>query len=57
MQKNLGYVIPSLVIPDATTGIGYWYLGNVPLGVRATGTMWTIGEDHYWVITNEYTFM
>lgn len=47
MQKNLGYVVPSIVI-DSTTNIGHWYLGPVPLGVRATGTMWSIGKDHYW---------
>lgn len=52
MQKNLGYVIPNIVIPDATTAIGYWYLGSTPLGFRATGTMWTIGEDHYWYCDN-----
>ena len=55
MQKNLGYVIPSILIPDATNGIGYWYLGSVPLGVRATGTMWTIGADHYWYCDNTKT--
>ena len=55
MQKNLGYVIPSIVIPDAATNIGYWYLGSVPLGVRATGTMWTIGADHYWYVDNTKT--
>lgn len=55
MQKNLGYVIPSIVIPDATTNIGYWYLGSIPLGVRATGTMWTIGADHYWYVDNTKT--
>ena len=55
MQKNLGYVIPSIVIPDAATNIGYWYLGSVPLGVRATGTMWTIGSDHYWYCDNTKT--
>lgn len=48
MQKNLGYVIPNIVIPDVNNMIGYWYLGSTPLGFRATGTMWTIGEDHYW---------
>lgn len=47
MQKNLGYVIPHIVI-DSTTNIGHWYLGPTPLGVRATGTIWTIGTDHYW---------
>lgn len=52
MQKNLGYVIPNIVIPDAATGIGYWYLGSTPLGFRATGTVWTIGEDHYWYCDN-----
>lgn len=52
MQKNLGYVIPNIVIPDATTAIGYWYLGSTPLGFRATGTMWTIGADHYWYCDN-----
>lgn len=52
MQKNLGYVIPNIVIPDATTAIGYWYLGSTPLGFRATGTMWTIGTDHYWYCDN-----
>ena len=55
MQKNLGYVIPSIVIPDAATNIGYWYLGSVPLGVRATGTMWTIGADHYWYVDKTKT--
>lgn len=55
MQKNLGYVIPSIVIPDETNNIGYWYLGNVPLGVRATGTMWTIGTDHYWYLDGSKT--
>lgn len=55
MQKNLGFVIPNIVIENEADGIGRWYLGSVPLGFRATGTMWTIGADHYWYLDGTKT--
>lgn len=55
MQKNLGFVIPTIGTPDPNDGIGMWYLGNTPLGYRATGTIWTIGDDHYWYVDGTKT--